>query len=36
MPDIGVHQQQVEHNRQTTAYLQQAGDNYSSPEKFFP
>lgn len=28
MPDIDVHQQQVEHNRQTTAYLQQAGDNY--------
>jgi hypothetical protein len=28
MPDIGAHQQQVEHNRQTVAYLQQAGDNY--------
>jgi|GEM_PF-6860862 len=28
MPDIGAHQQQVEHNRQTTVYLQQAGENY--------
>jgi hypothetical protein len=28
MPDLGAHQQQVDHNRQTTIYLQQAGDEY--------
>ena len=28
MPDIVTHQQQVEHNRQAIAYLQQAGDMY--------
>jgi hypothetical protein len=28
MPDLGAHQQQVEHNRQTTTHLQQAGDKY--------
>jgi len=28
MPDIVTHRQQVEHNRQMVAYLQQAGDVY--------
>lgn len=28
MPDLDTHQKQVEHNHQTTAYLQQAGDDY--------
>jgi hypothetical protein len=28
MPDIGAHQQQVEHNRQTTAYLREASGDY--------
>lgn len=28
MPDINAHQQQVHHNRQVIAHLQQAGDTY--------
>lgn len=28
MPDIVTHQQQVAHNEQVSAYLQQAGDTY--------
>jgi hypothetical protein len=28
MPDVATHQQQVAHNQQVIAYLQQAGDRY--------